>query len=181
MAKKKTKAVLAWWFCAVPEPGQPPRLPHGDGREARVGETLTVKGEIVPCRNGLHASKRATDALAHAPGAFVCRVRVSGTIKEEGDKLCASERTVIWMADATNVLHRFAVEVARDALLAERKRGREPDPRSFAALEVKERWLNGLATTEELSAAKAAASAQNKRLESMLRALPKAGRKGKAA
>ena len=196
MTDKKTKTVLAWHFLALPAEGTGPRLPHGDNRVVRVGEALTVDPPIVLCERGLHASRRPIDALSYAPGPLVCRVRLSGEIVEGDDKLAASSRTVAWMADATRTLHEFAVWCAREALLRERQAGREPDPRCWAALEVKERWLNGLATTEELAAASAAAraaswaassaaawdaasaaawdaawDAQNKRLESMLNAL----------
>ncbi len=90
----RAKSVLGWWFCA-PNADGTILLPHGDGREVRVGETLIVTGPIVPCSSGLHASSRAIDALKYAPGSTVCRVRLSGTIIQEGDKLAASERKVL--------------------------------------------------------------------------------------
>ena len=151
------KTVEGWWF-AAPDADGKVRLPHGDGREVKVGETLTVTGKIVACERGLHASLRAIDALEYAPGATICRVRLSGTIVgHSGDKLAASERTVLWMADATRTLHEFAVWVARQALLGERKRGREPDKRSWEALRVKALWIRGKATDAELAAARDAA------------------------
>ena len=51
----------------------------------------------------------------------------------------------------------FAVWCARRALERERAAGREPDPRSWSAVEVAERFANGNATAEELDAARAAA------------------------
>ena len=180
MTKAKPHAVLGWHFLADVAAGEEPALPHGDGRIVRVGETLTVDPPIVPCERGLHASRRALDALDHAPGALVCRVRLSGEIAEhDGDnKLAASARTVLWMADATRTLHEFAVWVARQALLRERRRDREPDRRSWEALRVKARWLRGRATDAELAAAwdaarAAARDAANERLETMLLRLPK--------
>jgi hypothetical protein len=153
------KTVEAWWFAAPDKDGKV-LLPHGDGREVKAGEKLTVAGKIVPCEHGLHASVRAIDALEYSPGATICRVRLSGTIVEHGgDKLAASERTVLWMADATRTLHEFAVWVARQALLRERKRGREPDKRSWEALRVKALWIRGKATDAELDAARDAARA----------------------
>ena len=52
----------AWWFAHADADGQV-RLPHGDGRLVVVGETLTVEGEVVPCKHGLHASHRIIDAF----------------------------------------------------------------------------------------------------------------------
>jgi len=56
-------------------------------------------------------------------------------------------------------LHMLAVEFARAALVREREAGREPDERSWRALDVKLAWLDGKASDEELAAAKAAADA----------------------
>jgi len=50
-------------------------------------------------------------------------------------------------------LHKLAVEFARTALLKEREAGREPDERSWRALDVKLAWLDGKASDEELEAA----------------------------
>lgn len=154
--KPSKRSVLAWWF-AAPDKDGTVRLPHGDGRPVVVGETLTVIGPIVPCERGLHASRRAIDAIQYAPGAVVCRVRCSGEIVEEGDKLACSERTVLWMADASRVLRLFACDIAKEALLAERKRGREPHADSWRAVEVARRWIEGKATDGEQIAARSAA------------------------
>ena len=54
-------------------------------------------------------------------------------------------------------LHMLAVEFARAALVHEREAGREPDERSWRALDVKLAWLGLRASDEELEAAKAAA------------------------
>jgi len=121
------------------------------------GQTLYVKPPIKLCTRGLHASKRAIDALSYAPGPVVCRVRLSGEIIEDGDKAVATERTCLWMADATTVLYEFACWCAEQALLREREARREPDPRSWAAVEAKRQWVRGEITTEELAVAGAAA------------------------
>ncbi len=124
-----------------------------------AGQTLTVAGPLELCAVGLHASVNALDALKYAPGPVVCRVRLSGQVlaPQGEDKMCASERTVLAMADATTVLHEFAVWCAEQALERERAAGREPDARSWAALEAKRRWLRGEITNDELAAARAAA------------------------
>lgn len=45
--------VTAWWF------SEGRTLPHGDGRQVALGKTHKIKGEIIPCERGLHASVRA--------------------------------------------------------------------------------------------------------------------------
>ena len=127
-------------------------LPESRRTKVEAGATYRVDGAIILCERGLHASRRAIDALRYAPetnGAVVCRVRLGGTIVEGNDKACASERTVLWMADATRTLHEFAIWCAEGAL----KTATVTDERCWGALEAKRRWLDGQATNDELAAA----------------------------
>ena len=186
-----TAKTLAWHW--LPDNSCLRYPPH---TEVEVGQTLTAEGPLELCENGMHASLRALDALQYAPSAIVCRVELSGEIVEGDDKLCARHRKVLAMADATKTLHEFACWCAEQALLREREAGREPNPRSWAAIEVKRRWLKGEATDEELYVARAAArnaawdaarvaarvaawaaarATQNAKLEEMLNALLKEG------
>ena len=137
--------ILAWHFTKG--------MVLRDGQPLVIGKTYIHTGKIKMCESGYHASKRITNALRYAPGAQLSRVRVWGDIQEDGDKLVARNRKVLWTIDATRILHLFACDVAEEAL----KRIENPDPRSFAAIETKRRWLNGKATDEELSAAWSAA------------------------
>jgi hypothetical protein len=152
--------ILAWWFCR-PEPDGRILLPHGDGREVKVGETLTVEPPVILCERGLHASVRAIDALEYAPGNTLCRVRLSGQIVAPANenKLAATERTVLWRADASKLMHVFACWCAAEALRCEEKAGREVDVRSWDAIGTKIAWLDGEATDADLAAARDAARA----------------------
>ena len=140
--------MLAWHF--LPEDK---RLGYGDGRLVEVGATLECEGEPALCSNGMHGSARLIDALKYASGPIVCRVDIEGDVIEEEDKLCGRRRTVLWMMDATDLLHEFACQCAEDALaLLE-----EPDSRSVAAIAAKRRWLEGDISDDELDTARAAA------------------------
>lgn len=142
-----TTEPLYWHF--LPADG---RMTHTN-KLVEVGKTYRIEDEPVLCKRGLHASARALDALKYAPGPVVCRVTLGGTIIHGDDKSVAQERTVLAMADATDVLHEFACRCAEQALaLVE-----ETDPRSVEAIATKRRWLQGEATDEELAAARAAA------------------------
>jgi len=104
-----------WHFATVDKAGVP-RLGYGDGREVRVGETLTVDCEPVVCQAGLHACPRALDALQYVTGSVVaCAVTLGGTIVQgtnaHADKYAATERTVVGMLTAAQtdaVLGAFA-------------------------------------------------------------------------
>ena len=151
---------------------------YGERREIVAGKTYSVKGPPVLCQHGLHASKRIIDALQYAPSdtKYVEFVELGGVVKMDTDKAVATKRTIIWMVDVERILHEFACWCAEGALKAERKAGREPDPRSWEAIKVKRRWLEGKATDKELAAARAAAraaawAAQNRKLTTMVKAL----------
>lgn len=57
------------------------------------------------------------------------------------------------------MLRLFACDCAEHALIRERKAGREPDARSWNAVEVSRRFANGAVTSKELSDSASAASA----------------------
>ena len=142
--------MLAWHFLSEDK-----RLGYGDGRLVEVGATLECKGKPALCSNGMHGSARLIDALRYANGPIVCRVKIDGDVIEDDDKLCGRRRTVLWLLDATRILHEFACACAEDALaLVER-----PDARSVEAIEAKRKWLNDEITDEELAAAWDAAEA----------------------
>jgi len=140
--------MLAWHFLSEDK-----RLGYGDGRLVEVGETLECEGELALCSNGMHGSARLIDALRYASGPIVCRVEIDGDVIEGKYKLCGRRRTVLWMVDATQILHEFACRCAEDALaLVER-----PDERSVAAIDAKRAWLDGKITDEEMASASDAA------------------------
>jgi hypothetical protein len=150
----KSEKILAWHFLA--EDG---RLQFPPRRLVQVGRSYSAKGALVLCKNGMHASIRAIDALLYAPGALVCRVELSGPMLRCPDKLCAQRRKVLAMGDATETLHLFACLEGEMALNAAEKRGEKIDAHSRQAIAVKRRWLKKEATTEELTAARDAARA----------------------
>ena len=143
-------SVKAWHF--LPADG---RLQFGDRAVVRVGEPLHVVGPLELCRNGMHGSIRAIDALNYAPGPIICRVRHDGDIARGDDKLCSRTRTALWMYDASTVLHEFACCVAEAALLM----AEIDDARCWRAIEAKRAWLRGEIGNHELAAAWDAARA----------------------
>ena len=88
------------------------KLRYNDGRAIIVGETHTVDCEPIPCKQGLHASKRLLDALWYAPGSILYLVELGGQIVETSDKVCASSRTYLAEFDATQLLIKFACQCA---------------------------------------------------------------------
>ena len=140
--------MLAWHFLSKDK-----RLGYDDGRLVEVGVPLECEGKPALCNNGMHGSVRLIDALGYASGPILCRVEIDGDIVESDDKLCGRRRTVLWMLDATELLHEFACLCAEDALALIDN----PDPRSVAAIAAKRRWLEGDISDDELDTARAAA------------------------
>ena len=99
--------LLAWYFAPADK-----RLAHGDGRKIILGRTHKVKGAVVPCKSGLHASVSARDALTYNAGPVLYRVELSGEIVAHGDpidKYAASERKYLAGGkDASPMLREFA-------------------------------------------------------------------------
>ena len=137
------------------------RLRYPPYSEVAAGETYTAAGRLQLCRYGMHASKRPIDALRYAPGWIVCRVRLSGELIEDTDKTVARSRTVLWIADARDTLILWACWCAEQALCRQRKRGREPDERSWRAIRAPEQWVAGKLSTADLKAAAAYAYADD--------------------
>lgn len=140
--------MLAWHFLSEDK-----CLGYGDGRVVEVGLQLECKGKPTLCKNGMHGSVRLIDALFYAVWPIICRVEIEGDVIEGDDKLCGRRRTVLWMLDATRILHEFACMCAEDALALVDT----PDPRSVEAITAKRKWLNGEITDEELNSASVAA------------------------
>lgn len=98
--------VLAWYFASADR-----RTLHGASR-LRPGGTEFFSGELVLGHRGLHASRDPIDALIHGHGPIACRVELAGARVEGDTQLCATQRTVTWLADASELLR----SCARDAL-----------------------------------------------------------------
>ena len=136
------------------------RADHRTGEgllKVEVGQTLTVEGPLELYKHGLHGSRKALDALYYAPGPVACLEEIWGDIIEGVDQLCGRYRKCLAMIDATYILHEFACLCAERALTGERKMGREPDPRSWAAIEAKRKWLRGEIGDTKLAAFRAEA------------------------
>ena len=96
-------SIEAWHFLSGNR-----RLLYGTKEVVYPGHTIRVDGPIELCAHGLHASRRGIDALDYAPGPIICRVLIGGEIVEGKDKIAGTERTVLWMADASEMLRDFA-------------------------------------------------------------------------
>src|SRR5690242_14841191 len=147
-----------------------------DGQPVEVGRVYALKRGVTPvvCMRGFHGSTWALDALRYAPGPIICLVRLSGTMHIASEsafdddrhfdryKIAASRRRVLWMADATRVLHECAVAWETVTHFITEVNGGTVDPRVSAALVNKRAWLNGemaKAGADDALAAWASASA----------------------
>ena len=144
-----------WHFAAAGPNGEPALR---DGSPARAG-TVKVSGPLKLCVRGLHASACVIDALYYAPGPWLSRVELRGTVVMGDDKACAAERVARGYVDVTNVLREFAVRCAVRALEREQDAGREPDTRSWVACDLALGGFAGVVDVEMLRKAYNAAYA----------------------
>jgi hypothetical protein len=129
-------------------------LPNG-----RPGAWHRVEGPLVPCEHGLHLCRRLDLCNWLGPAIFLAEAR--GEIVETADKVVVREARLLrrletWTETSARL---FAVACARRALERERTAGREPDARSWGALDVATAYTRGSASQEDLAAAWAAAGA----------------------
>lgn len=126
----------------------------------QIGEVRTITGgAIVICQRGYHYSPTWYDALKYAPGSLAATVECSKPTDTQTDKAVSRSMRVVATANVEQALRLWGCDCAERALLRERERGREPDPRCWTAIEVARRYVCGEATREELAAAWAAAGA----------------------
>ena len=132
---------------------------HGNEPPWERGEERHFAGKLAMCERGYHSSPTWLHALPYAPGPVACIVEIGGAIKRDTDKAVSQKRKLLRYRNVERELRLFACDCAERALRHERKRGREPDKRSWEAVRVARRFADGLATSEELAAARDAAYA----------------------
>jgi hypothetical protein len=63
-----------------------------------VGQVLEVDPDRLKlCSYGLHASMTVEDAAKFVPSGYLCRVRLSGRMLWQSDKICAERREILSM------------------------------------------------------------------------------------
>lgn len=142
--------VLAWHFLCWDY-----QTAYGRRRKnpLKVGDVMRTRRTPILCEQGLHASRRMLDALHHAPGPILCRVKVGGEIVEDHTKMAGQTRRILAMADVSQLLHEFACAVAEETLRAYGV----TDEKAWEAIAIKRRWLQGEGTDSDLMAAHHAA------------------------
>lgn len=81
---------LYWWFSRADK-----TLGYGDGRLAELGKVHRIRGKVVLCERGLHASPRAIDALKYARGSVAWKVRLGKGLVVGDDKAAALSREYV--------------------------------------------------------------------------------------
>jgi len=134
-----------------------------DGTPLVVGKTYVYDGEPKLRQGGYHASVRLIDALDYSIyffGNVVSRVELGGKMHIGKDEVCAQRRTVLWAIEADEVLHRFALRCAEEAIA----HVGYADERVSAALDAKRKWLKGELSDVDLDVAMEAVEAISKEL-----------------
>ena len=153
-----TDTVTAYWFAREDKQGRA-YSPNKPREKWTLGQERTLKGGIVPCRYGYHASPSLWQALTYAPGPLACKVQLSGEIIPHGDdKYAASTRKLIAAVNIERELQLFAADCAEHVLyLFERERPNDDRPRK--AIQAARDFVADEIGVAAWDAAKAAAGA----------------------
>ena len=149
-----TEKKLAYWFTR-----EDMTSPNAPKMVWKVGQKRTMRGEIVPCERGFHASPSLWQALPYAPGPVACLVELGGTVIEHnGDKYAASSRKLIAAVNIDSELRLFAADCAERVLyLFERERPNDERPRK--AIQAARDFAEGKAADAAMAAMAAASAA----------------------
>ncbi len=129
-------------------------LPH----DGQPGDWLEVKGQLVPCENGLHLCREQD--LVGWLGPAIYEAEYEGEMVEHEDKVVVRKARLLRRLDAWNerTARLFACDCA-ERMLSIYERDYPGDQRPRQAVEVARRYANGQATQDELAAARVAAGA----------------------
>ncbi len=120
-----------------------------------------LRGTLEPCRRGYHLCREPDLVNWLGPVIWIAEYdgdRVDVDSANEGKVVVRRARLVSRVANwDAQIARLFACDCAYRALCREQEQGREPDPRSWAAITVARRFAYGEATQTELDAAGAAA------------------------
>jgi hypothetical protein len=92
------------------------QLRWGTKEVCKVGKIYTAEGELKLCKNGMHGSRKITDALQYAPGNICCQVEIWDEVVEDKDKLVGRNRKILEMINAEKILRKFACLCALDVI-----------------------------------------------------------------
>ena len=98
--------VEVWHFLASPE-----KLANTN-ESVIIGKKYKIEGEPVLCETGYHGSIRIIDALYYAPGNFLCKRKLSGTIIYGEDKVVGTEMEILSIKNVEKELQLFARKCA---------------------------------------------------------------------
>ena len=126
---------------------------YGNEPAWKEGEERSVKGKLLMCMHGYHASPSFYDALNYAKGNMACIVELSGEIIKDTDKYVATKRKLIKVVNAEKILRTWSCDCAERAL----KKAMVKDGHGWNAIKVARLYNEGKATKDELDAAWGAA------------------------
>ena len=130
-------------------------LPHG----GHPGAWLAVEPPLIPCTHGLHLCRR--EDLVSWLGPTIWRVEIAPEAERLvcKDKIVVSQARIVARVTTWNerTARLFAADCAEHALKAEQGVGREPDARSWAAMQAARDYAEGRLSDKARIAARSAA------------------------
>ena len=128
-------------------------------KDGKPGTWRSVRGELIPCENGLHVVEAAQLALWVKLDAVVWEVETAGQSIDSGDKAVVRRARLTHRVGTLDrpTLVAWACDCAERALpIFEKRHPKDDRPRK--AIETTRAWLRGEARTEQVQAAADAAA-----------------------
>lgn len=104
-------------------------LPFGDERVPRDGETVAVRGAIVPCEHGLHGSEHLLDAFSFQSEGVITRCLLWGDVARGEQKVAGRYRRILWRVPSAGAIDWRAIVRALFAEAADLAEGLGATPR----------------------------------------------------
>ena len=149
----------AYWFCK-----EDMTASHGNEPPWAVGETRTLKGQLVMCKHGYHSSPTITDALKYITGPVLNLVEIgepdlSQSVGKHADKYVSRSRQIIKSVDLSGPLRLLICDIAdRVSARYEQESGKPAPEEARLSVLAGRKFAAGEITREEMAKANQALS-----------------------
>ncbi len=137
---------------------------HGKEPAWKIGETRSLKGELIICEHAYHSSPSPAEGLSYLPGPMLCLVEIGKPMKQTAqhmDKYASRSRTLLKCVDMSVPLRLLMCDIAdmENASYEAENPGRKVPVEALNSVLVGRKFATGEITQEEMEVVNRAAYA----------------------